>query len=68
MAAVVALPVRHLSKMINDNVASFSDRLRSDNSLDAYNFGDMGFFRLECLKGKVAVVPVRISLKKVLRL
>lgn len=66
MAAVVGLPVRHLSKMINDNVASFSDRLCSDNSLDAYNFSDMGLFCLECLKGNVAVVPVRISLKEVL--
>ena len=65
-AVTLSLPVRHLSLVINDNVAGLSNGLRTDYSLHRHNFADERLFGFEKLHWDILLFPVRLSLKVVL--
>ena len=64
----LALPVRHLSLVVNDNITGLSDSLGPDYSFHRHNFADERLFGLEKLHWDILLLPVRLSLKVVLSL
>lgn len=67
-AVTLALPVRHLSLVINDDITGLPYSLRTNNSLYGHNFADERFLCLEKLHWDILLLPVGICFKIILRL
>ena len=62
----LSFPVGHLSKVIDDNIASFASCLGTNNSLHGNNFTDMRFLGFVCVQRNIWHVIVRISFQEIL--
>ena len=62
----LALPVRHFTEVIDDDVASFTDGIGTDDSLDGNHFANVRSGRFESLKRDVGLVKVRVGLQEIL--
>ena len=64
----LALPVGHLSLVVDHHVASLSSGVLAHDSLGRYDLADERLLGFEKLKRDVRLVPVGVGLEEVLRL
>jgi hypothetical protein len=60
----LALPVGHLSAVVDDDIAGLTDSVGADDSLHGDDLANVGLGGLEGLEGNVALVEVRVGLKE----
>jgi len=62
----LSLPVRHVTFMVDDDVASLSGSLGSNNTLGGDNLSGERGLNLECVHGNILLVVVRLGLEEIL--